>query len=452
MKHPNRMFERYKRSAGGSRTSQQPPSRATLMQSPTPQVTESVRPSERLPQQQQQHQYSSPQTGHHTFPSYSSTFHPHRPMDPPTLESPRNIAVHRNLTPPFTNKEAPTHRHAAGQSQYDRSDDPVHRWREIQTNTGSQIHHRNEISNQRVGNENTSNISRQTYDYSDRRDYNDNGDHLFTTSTTLQQSHTHNRTTTGSHPASVIISPNYDDDDDDHLPLSSISSRLSFEPWESVVQPPPFIHETDRNSNNYYNHPAPSATERRYNYNTDIQHEPLQYNDHNSHFEYYNNHSERVLPTNGFNVAVIGSNNNYTTAPTPTQFGATAVETETKMIEITPGNMERLRDAQETVTAIQNDFYVPCTCVYCDITSSSPSYNNNNTSNPREPIFCIQDAEYFLCPTCATINRLDVDHTSSSFSFGRIGACHMLGGVGLGFTMKTLLEVQRDYVNKHNRN
>lgn len=465
MKHPNRIFDRYKRSTGGSRTSQQPPPSSTLMQSHTHDTQTARLSASRERSPQQQYQYSSQQTGQSTVPSFNST-HAREPIDPPTGEPQRNTAVQRNVVPPLTSTQAPNHRQSP-QSHFGQSNAPMHRWIEHESKPGTTG---NEVSNQRIGNANTSSNGRQTYDHSNRRDSNDNGEFPYTTSTT---SNIH-RITGSHHPASAIVSPN-NEDDDDHLP-SSISSRLSFEPWESVVQPPPFIHESMSNSNNYYNYPSASATERRYNnYTTDI-HEPL-YNYRNRHSEYYNYHSERVLPTHGFNdtpshhqwasvesehtrqgnrsVGGYGSTGPTTTTTTTTPTQNRAVTESTTMIEITPGNMARLRDANETITAIQNDFYVPCTCVYCDITSMSPSYMNNQ----REPIFCIQDAEYFLCPTCASINRLDVDNSnghsgnntssSSSSSSRRNGAFRMVGGVGLGFTMKTLLEVQRDYISKY---
>jgi hypothetical protein len=87
-----------------------------------------------------------------------------------------------------------------------------------------------------------------------------------------------------------------------------------------------------------------------------------------------------------------------------------------KMIEVVPGEFMRLRGAHETWTAIQNDFYVPCACICCDLT-----------------LFCIQDATYVLCPDCQVVNPLEkIDGYD--------------GGVGLGFTMKELAEWQNDII------
>ena len=87
-----------------------------------------------------------------------------------------------------------------------------------------------------------------------------------------------------------------------------------------------------------------------------------------------------------------------------------------KMIEVAPGEFMRLRGAQETWKAIQDDFYLPCACICCELT-----------------LFCIQDATYVLCPVCQVVNRLEkIDGYD--------------GGVGLGFTMEELAEWQNDIV------
>jgi hypothetical protein len=89
-----------------------------------------------------------------------------------------------------------------------------------------------------------------------------------------------------------------------------------------------------------------------------------------------------------------------------------------KMIEIAPGQHMRLRGAQETWKAIRNDFYLPCSCVCCDLT-----------------LFCIQDASYVLCPQCQVVNPMEkIDGYD--------------GGVGLGFTMEELAAWQNDIVSR----
>jgi hypothetical protein len=85
-----------------------------------------------------------------------------------------------------------------------------------------------------------------------------------------------------------------------------------------------------------------------------------------------------------------------------------------KVIEVAPGQYMRLRGAEETWKAIQDDFYVPCSCVICELT-----------------LFCIQDATYVLCPKCQVVNPLEkIDGYD--------------GGVGLGFTIEELAEWQND--------
>ena len=472
MKNPNRIFDRYKRSTGDNRASQLPPTTAPSYAAPStglPVPVETMKPSaarERSTQQHHPHSLQQP-SGQYFYPS-QNTNHPPRLIVPPSCDADTNPSVQRIKIPPLssadvqdiTKPHASSYRHST-ESYIDQTDDPLHRWRENEANASSQ--YRNAINIQRGSDTNTSSSGRQSYDYSTRsnsRDYNytDSEDHPFTTSTTQQPN-----TSRNSHPVSVIVSPNYDEDFDNEERLrSSISSRLSFEPWESAVQPPPFLHENQMSDNHYSNYSSAPSTTRRYNY-SDI-HEPM-YDDRNNGYEPYSYRNERGIPAASYNdipshhqhfsvesdYAPRTSWNNSTgstlheTAPTR-RIGATNMS-EPKMIEITPGNMSRLRDAQETISAIQNDFYVPCTCLFCNITSSSSPYSDSSR-NPREPIFCIQDAEYFLCPHCASINRLDVDDTSP-YSSTRNGAFHTLGGVGLGFTVKTLLEVQKEYLTNH---
>jgi hypothetical protein len=87
----------------------------------------------------------------------------------------------------------------------------------------------------------------------------------------------------------------------------------------------------------------------------------------------------------------------------------------TKSIEISPGVYVRLRGADETWKAIANDFYMPVECICCEST-----------------IFCIQNADYVLCPDCRVVSRMD---TPSS---------HGMGGVGLGFKYEDLARWQED--------
>ena len=82
-----------------------------------------------------------------------------------------------------------------------------------------------------------------------------------------------------------------------------------------------------------------------------------------------------------------------------------------KTIEVAPGQHLRLRGADETTQAIQDDFYIPCECSCCTKT-----------------ILCIQDADYVLCPDCRVVSpiREQLENDKSN------------GGVGLGFKVESL--------------
>lgn len=81
-------------------------------------------------------------------------------------------------------------------------------------------------------------------------------------------------------------------------------------------------------------------------------------------------------------------------------------------VQVAPGEYLPLRGAEETWRAIQVDFYLPCGCVGCDGT-----------------IFCIQDAEFVLCPCCKSVGPMSG------------GGGH---GVGIGFTMEDLAKWQKE--------
>lgn len=88
----------------------------------------------------------------------------------------------------------------------------------------------------------------------------------------------------------------------------------------------------------------------------------------------------------------------------------------TKTIEISPGMHLRLRGANETWEAVQLDFYIPCLCICCE----------------NKTIFCIEDADYVVCPSCKTVSPLERRNGTQE------------GGVGLGFTMETLGQIQKE--------
>jgi hypothetical protein len=85
------------------------------------------------------------------------------------------------------------------------------------------------------------------------------------------------------------------------------------------------------------------------------------------------------------------------------------------MIEISPGVHVRLRGADETWKAIEQDYYMPAECLCCQAT-----------------IFCIQNADFVLCPDCRVVSRME-----GSSSQG-------MGGVGLGFKYEDLANWQAD--------
>jgi hypothetical protein len=102
---------------------------------------------------------------------------------------------------------------------------------------------------------------------------------------------------------------------------------------------------------------------------------------------------------------------NYKSQSTP------LVRNPTSMIEVSPGHEARLRGAAETWQAIQQDFYLPCVCFDCEAS-----------------LFCILDAWLVLCPHCRVLNPICHDNGDM--------AMDQDGGVGLGFTIETLMEAQ----------
>jgi hypothetical protein len=84
-------------------------------------------------------------------------------------------------------------------------------------------------------------------------------------------------------------------------------------------------------------------------------------------------------------------------------------------VEISPGVHVRLRGANETLEAIESDSYMPAECFCCEST-----------------IFCIQQADYILCPDCRVVSRMEGI------------SCTGMGGVGLGFKYEDLARWQAD--------
>jgi hypothetical protein len=108
-------------------------------------------------------------------------------------------------------------------------------------------------------------------------------------------------------------------------------------------------------------------------------------------------------------------------------------KTTVSMIEVSPGHEAKLRGAAETWQhAIQHDFYVPCACLECDDAS----------------LFCILDAWLVLCPHCRGLNSIGLNDNGHCDDI-MATTTNPDGGVGLGFTIETLMEAQasmlRDY-------
>jgi hypothetical protein len=97
------------------------------------------------------------------------------------------------------------------------------------------------------------------------------------------------------------------------------------------------------------------------------------------------------------------------------QTNCNAHEQGTSTIEVSPGVFLKLRGAEETWRAIKLDFFMPCECSCCCLM-----------------IFCIQDAEFVLCPECRVVSISGNDRTGKD------------GGVGLGFGLEELARWQEE--------
>lgn len=78
-------------------------------------------------------------------------------------------------------------------------------------------------------------------------------------------------------------------------------------------------------------------------------------------------------------------------------------------VEVAPGIYSPLRPATETFAAIENDFYVACTCENCS-----------------QAIYCIQNAKHVHCPNCKQVSSME-NRAEDAY------------GVGLGFSLKYLV-------------
>jgi len=97
-----------------------------------------------------------------------------------------------------------------------------------------------------------------------------------------------------------------------------------------------------------------------------------------------------------------------------------------KYVEVAPGVHVRLRGADETWRSIESDFYMPTQCLPCGLT-----------------VFCIQDADFVICPDCRVVSPMmmvmEGGEECSNYCEGKSD-----GGVGLGFTMEDLAAWQED--------
>jgi len=96
----------------------------------------------------------------------------------------------------------------------------------------------------------------------------------------------------------------------------------------------------------------------------------------------------------------------------------------TAYVEISPGVKVRLRGSRETKACIARDFYVPTMCSSCQL----------------DPLFCIMDANYVVCPVCRVVQPLEG---------GADTEYH--GGVGLGFDFDTLLLWQTEAMRQQHQ-
>ncbi|GKY97845.1 hypothetical protein MPSEU_000742500 [Mayamaea pseudoterrestris] len=98
-----------------------------------------------------------------------------------------------------------------------------------------------------------------------------------------------------------------------------------------------------------------------------------------------------------------------------------------KMVEVSPDFWVRLRGADETWAAVEHDFYAPVTCFGCSL-----------------ELFCIQDADFVLCPTCRVVSPMN-GIGGGQRPNGRDG------GVGLGFTYDSLMRWQSEILEARQR-
>ncbi|CAB9522425.1 expressed unknown protein [Seminavis robusta] len=91
------------------------------------------------------------------------------------------------------------------------------------------------------------------------------------------------------------------------------------------------------------------------------------------------------------------------------------------MVDISPGVRARLRRVNETKKAVARDFYTSVSCLAC-----------------ARDLFCISDVNWFICPGCKVISRLDEPPRDGSSQHG----------LGMGFSVDALMTMQSEVHSK----
>ena len=102
------------------------------------------------------------------------------------------------------------------------------------------------------------------------------------------------------------------------------------------------------------------------------------------------------------------------------------------MVELAPGVQIQLRGSEETQKAINTGFYIQCECMLCSVSDVSAS--NHSSGNE---IYCILDCDYFICPTCRSVQPNPISTNSNVPTDVSNGDTRYPGGLGLGFRMES---------------
>jgi hypothetical protein len=99
-----------------------------------------------------------------------------------------------------------------------------------------------------------------------------------------------------------------------------------------------------------------------------------------------------------------------------------------QMVEVAPMVFSRLRSTKDVYECIKSDFYIPVEC------------ETARCKTLGEVIFCIQDVDYVICPSCKALNK------------NPLGLGFFDGGVGVGFTFDELSKMQLEIAATNNNN